>query len=286
MTSRSNTSFPPSASAAFGSRNKTRAEFDTMAQTAFSRRAGPRVTPTFDAQASSAFGAQQRSAAVANFSESAATAFGAHQRGTAVGGFDERASSAFDSSDRRVSKSGFDERASSAFGKKPKREPVEPTGPPPVKANSFAAHISLALGEAGIVTTRTGSALFKKKKEEAAPVKTMEEMFPALSSAPTQKPAAPKMSFAEIMKKRVEEEAIIEKQREEAAEAAREERRREERDAYRVRSVYKFTRGSASNKVMGDEEEFYDDGEVDVRPEDREPAGHETDAAHEEDEVY
>lgn len=176
--------FPESAASAFGQRRSRNASsaFDDGAQSAFGgRRQGPPAAA---------------SAGRANFSDDANAAFSS-RGGQKRNEFDENASSVFGRS--RGSQGGFDTNAASAFGRKGGRR-LE-YGPPPVSALE---------------------ALRKKATDEAAAAQkvkdadfTNQESWPELGLAAKAAPASkmvsaePKVSFAELMRKRKEEEEAV-----------------------------------------------------------------------------
>ena len=290
MTTR-NVSFPPAAASAFGSRRKDDADFPSGARDAFSKKISAptaefpdaftnTLTATtrtaFNETASSAFGRNQGRQS-RDFSVDATAAFG-KDRGATSGGFDDRASQAF-GKDRGATftSGGFDDRASQAFGKKSKRPEPTSSAPPAVRGNTLAAHFTALLGDSPGVIGRAGSALFKKK-DVPPPVLTQEEMFPALrvgttiTTEPPQKAPIVKMSFADLARKRAQEDEA-ERICAEKAEADRQlELQRRKHEQARFHAVHNIR--NAFMKTAPEEEEFHDEGEAYIRPEDMEDYAH------------
>jgi hypothetical protein len=275
MTSR-NTPFPPAAASAFGSR---KARVDDRGAFPQSKSGAPSA---FDDRASRAFGSGGSSNCSARnpsaFDDRASRAFGAGDNNVTrnTSAFDDRASHAFGSGgssgssgndDSGVVSSAFDDRASHAFGKKSKA-PLPTTSSVSTRGNTFSAHISAALGESAVTLVgRPGSVLFKKKKVDIEPVKTMEEMFPALSAPMAQKTALPKASFVDLVKKRAQDDETERSRTEVLATTQRDELKRAERDRAHLKTIYNI-RAAFHKKNHFEEEEFYDDGEAYIRPED------------------
>jgi hypothetical protein len=127
---------------------------------------------------------------------------------------------------------------------------------------------------------RTNSALFNKR--ETAPVLTHDEMFPALgapalgtaATAPTQvAPTVPKptkMSFADLARKRAKQDEEEQKLHEEAEDARQLELLRRESEMTRIRRIQSVRKAYSAQTAVEPEEEFYDEGEADIRPEDME----------------
>ena len=289
MTTR-NVSFPPAAASAFGSRRKADTDFPSGARDAFSKKMSAPTAEfpdafanthtattrtTFNETASSAFGRNQGRQS-SDFGLDASAAFGKDRGPT--GGFDDRASQAF-GKDRGTTggSGGFDDRASQAFSKKSKR-PEPTSSAPPVRGNTLAAHFSALLGDSPGIIGRTGSALFKKK-DVPAPVLTQEEMFPALKTtvateAPQKTPSV-KMTFADLARKRAQEDEA-ERIRAEKAEADRQlELQRRKHEQARFHAVHSIRNAFAKkHSAPEEEEEFHDEGEAYIRPEDMEDDYH------------
>jgi len=114
------------------------------------------------------------------------------------------------------------------------------------------------------------------------PVQLTAEMFPTLSTAlsakETPKPATTttsKLSFADLMRKRALEDDAEKARAGAIAEARAEERRRTERDRAHLSAISNIRTAYQKSRVYEEEEEFYDEGEAYVRPEDMEPAENE-----------
>lgn len=105
------------------------------------------------------------------------------------------------------------------------------------------------------------------------------EMFPALSTAEgIQKPIATtsKPSFADLMRKRALEDDAEKMRADAVAEAHAEERRRTERDRVQLKVISNIrTAFQKSRSCEEEEEEFYDEGEAYIRPEDMDSAENE-----------
>jgi hypothetical protein len=109
------------------------------------------------------------------------------------------------------------------------------------------------------------------------PVQLTADMFPALSTAQeTPKPVTTtKLSFAELMRKRALEDDAEKARADAVAEAREEERRRTERDRAHLSAISNIRTAYQKGRVCEEEEEFYDEGEAYIRPEDAEPVEHE-----------
>lgn len=113
----------------------------------------------------------------------------------------------------------------------------------------------------------------------SAPLRTVQitdDMFPTLSASASQKPATAttsKLSFADLMRKRALEDEAEKERAGAIAEARAEECRRAERDRAHLKVVSNIRTTFQKSRVHEEEEEeFYDEGEAYVRPEDMEPA--------------
>ena len=116
------------------------------------------------------------------------------------------------------------------------------------------------------------------------PVQLTADMFPALSTAQstalptaqeTPKPVTTsKLSFADLMRKRALEDDAEKTRADALAEERAEERRRVERDRIHLKAISNIRTAYQKGRVYEEEEEFYDDGEAYIRPEDVESAEH------------
>jgi len=248
--------------------------FDETAARAFGR-SGQGSTRDFGAEASAAFGmGQGRTESTRGFGTEASAAFGT---GQGRGGFDNRASSAF----------GHKKHTSSSS--------TSSSAPAIVRGNTMGAHFAALLGDSPTVIGRSGSALFKKK--ETTPVLTQEEMFPALGApAPATATATAtataatvqkvvKMSFADLARKRAQEDEEDRVRSEQMEATRRQEQQRLDMDLKRARTIHNIRSTFNHKKTLfvEEEEEFCEEGEAYIRPEDME-ASHEE--AAEEEEVW
>ena len=312
MTTRS-ISFPPEAASAFGSRHRTPTyrDFPSEARSAFSNQSSATTHLTshtaFDETAARAFG-RSGQGSTREFGAEASAAFGMGQgRTESTRGFGAEASAAFGTGQGR---GGFDNRASSAFGhKKPtSSSSTSSSAPAIVRGNTMGAHFAALLGDSPTIIGRSGSALFKKK--ETTPVLTQEEMFPALgapatataaaTAATATAPATPatatapatatvqkvvKMSFADLARKRAQEDEEDRVRSEQMEATRRQEQQRLDMDLKRARTIHNIRSTFNHKKTLfvEEEEEFCDEGEAYIRPEDMEESREE---AAEEEEVW
>ena len=117
------------------------------------------------------------------------------------------------------------------------------------------------------------------------PVQLTADMFPSLSTAMstaqstaqgTPKPVTTtKLSFADLMRKRALEDDAEKARADAVTEAREEERRRTERDRAHLSAISNIRTAYQKGRVCEEEEEFYDEGEAYIRPEDAEPVEHE-----------
>ena len=300
MTTR-NISFPPEAASAFGSRHRTPAyrDFPSEARSAFSNQSSATTHlsshTAFDETAARAFG-RSGQGSTRDFGAEASAAFGLGQgRTESTRGFGAEASAAFGTAQGR---GGFDNRASSAFGhKKPTSSSAASSAPAIVRGNTMGAHFAALLGDSPTIIGRSGSALFKKKKE-TTPVLTQEEMFPALGAPAATAPATAtatataatvqkvvKMSFADLARKRAQEDEEDRVRSEQMEATRRQEQQRLDMDLKRARTIHNIrsTFNHKKSLFVEEQEEFCDEGEAYIRPEDMEESHEE---AAEEEEIW
>jgi hypothetical protein len=161
----------------------------------------------------------------------------------------------------------------------------------------MGAHFAALLGDSPTIIGRSGSALFKKK--ETTPVLTQEEMFPALgapaatataTAATTTTVAATvqkvvKMSFADLARKRAQEDEEDRVRSEQMEATRRQEQQRLDMDLKRARTIHNIRSTFNHKKTLfvEEEEEFCEEGEAYIRPEDMEESHEE---AAEEEEIW
>lgn len=213
-------SFPPEAMAAFGSRDRSSRHG--------SRFAGERGRSEFPAEAASAFSSRP----------SGRAPYGGD--GT---GFDGE-SSAFRTRRPHSGPDAFDATAAAAFGNKSRRADF-----PDAFAGRPARHYTPS------VAAPPPPAPAPKPKQ------TFEEMFPALGT-PAPKPAtavaAPKTSFADLMRRHAEKDAHDTAEAERRAALAREAYEKEEKERALLRRLHRARTGGGaytSNKYSADAEE-------------------------------
>ena len=170
----------------------------------------------------------------------------------------------------------FPPAAERAFGSHKGRDTF-PTG----ARNAFSKsddRISHAFGK------KSTAPFFDPSPVPLRPVQLTAEMFPTLSTAlsakETPKPVTTttttsKLSFADLMRKRALEDDAEKERAGALAEARAEERRRTERDRAHLSAISNIRTAYQKSRVYEEEEEFYDEGEAYVRPEDMEPAENE-----------
>lgn len=232
--------FPAAAAAAFGKKKPSnQVAFSDKATNAFSRPSSTNVTSHgFSDGAASAFSNNKTGYNSGGFSDGAATAFSSHKTGHTGGGFPESASAAFNSGGGVPTHSGgFGDQAASAFGKKrqPKNSTPAVSSPLVTRRNdSFGALLSAIMPTIEAGSDYSNSAL-RYKKPDASPKVMTDEMFPSLSPASSPSVTSPKVSFADVIRKRAQNDEIEAQKMKEETEA---ERRRKERERLDRPSVH------------------------------------------------
>ena len=261
--------FPETAAAAFGKKKPvTQTHFSDKAVNAFSRPATVQTASRigFPETASAAFGSGAPRTQH-GFSDNATSAFGSGASSPRPPhGFPDSATSAFGSDGQKRSSGGetFDTQASSAFSRKRSAHNNQsPSSSAPLvsrRNDSFGALLAAAMPdvEAKASTDYSKSAL-RYTKPDSSPKVDSADMFPALTSVATAALVNPKVSFADVIRKRAQDDEAEARKRAEEAEQARlkKEQAALERNAIRP-SMFIANRTQNKFRATEDEEGEYD----------------------------
>lgn len=259
--------FPTTAAAAFGKKKIVgQARFSDTAVNAFSRSTSVAAPSRigFPETASAAFGSGSPKSQQ-GFSDNATSAFGSGPSSPKPPhGFPDNATSAFGSEGQKRSSGGdaFGTQASSAFSRKRNNNQSSASSPSPLvsrRNDSFGALLAAAMPEIEAKPSNDYSkSALRYTKPDSSPKIESTDMFPALASVSTSTLVNPKVSFADVIRKRAQEDEEEAKKKAEEAERARQNKEKEALENNRIRPSM-FIAKRTPNKYMPDtEEEEYD----------------------------